>query len=358
MLNERRHQILRAVVEEYIASAQPVGSRTVVERYHLNCSPATVRSELSALEEFGHLAQPHTSAGRIPTDLGYRSVVDGYLSALESRSGAVGDASVSDGASAAPHREMGRSAELSDLLGAAAQTLARHTHSLGIAIAPSISGATVVRVDLLSLAPRRALFVLITDTGQVLNRHVDVPAETTPEELAAIERSLNAALSQKKAGDIARVRAALSEQVHAAGDGVQRTMLAVIDEVLDTLREADGNRIRHRGVGALMAQPEFTGSERLAPLVDLLDDSLRVIEVLGGGSAESVAHGSGAISVRIGSENKYDGLDEVSIVVSQFAHGDARGVVGVIGPTRMDYRRAIGAVRTTAERIEETLNER
>ena len=357
MLNERRHQILRAVVEEYIASAQPVGSRPVVERYHLNCSPATVRSELSALEEFGHLAQPHTSAGRIPTDLGYRSVVDGYLSALEGRSGS--PAVIASGSASAVDPSIGRATELSELLGAAANTLARHTHSLGIAIGPSIVAATVVRVDLLSLAPRRALFVLITDTGQVLNRHVDVPAETTPEELAAIERSLNASLSQKKAGDIARVRAALSEQVHAAGDGAQRTMLAVIDEVLDALREADSHRLKHRGVGSLMAQPEFTGSERLAPLVDLLDDGLRVLEVLADDAPSlGSSDGRGAISVRIGSENPHDGLGEVSIVVSPFFHGDSRGVVGVIGPTRMDYRRAIGAVRTTAERIEETLNER
>lgn len=348
MLNDRRRLVLKAVVEEYVSSAQPVGSRTLVERYGLACSPATVRAELSALEEYGHLVQPHTSAGRIPTDSGYRSVVDGYLASFEE-----------DPTSELRDGSLDTTSEVTELLGAASASLARHTNSLGIAIGPSIETARVMRVDLLALGERRVLFVLITDSGQVLNRQVDLAMTITPEEVAAVERTLNASLRSKQTRDIARLRAALVELPGSAhGEGgytpaAIQAMTVIIDEVIDALREADGSRLKHRGFASLLAQPEFHDSGRLGALVQMLDDQLDMVQVIfddGGASAED------PISVRIGHENRHVGLGEVSVIISPYRSGSAQGVVGVIGPTRMDYRRAIGAVKATADRLTDTLN--
>lgn len=347
MLNERRRLVLKAVVEEYVSSAQPVGSRTLVERYGLSCSPATVRSELSALEEYGHLVQPHTSAGRIPTDLGYRSVVDGYLASLESEPSAAMD-----------DEGMRAASEVSELLGAASASLSRHTNSLGIAIGPSIETARVMRVDLLALGDRRVLFVLITDSGQVLNRQIELPQAITPEEVAAVERTLNAALRSKQPRDIARLRAALIDVPGApTGDGAYtpaalQAMAAIIDEVIDALREADSSRLRHRGFASLLAQPEFHDSGRLGALVQMLDDQLDMVQIF----VDEDGRAGMPISVRIGHENRHVGLDEVSVIISPYRSGSSQGVVGVIGPTRMDYKRAIGAVKATADRLTDTLN--
>ena len=333
MLNDRRKLVLRAVVEEYVSTAQPVGSRTLVERYGLNCSSATVRSELSALEDSGHLAQPHTSAGRIPTDLGYRSIVDDYLGD-ESDAGA--DLSGQTPSTPDSH----------DPLAAASSLLSEQTRCLGLAAAPSIESATVTRVDLLALTDRRALFVLITDTNQVLNRTIELPQPTTPEELASVERSLNAARRDKQTRDIASLRSALADQSAQRGStAVARAMETVIDEVLDALREVDSTRLRYRGFASLLAHPEFHDADRLAGLVALLDDGLHMLEAI-----SSTADIS-PVSVRIGHENTHDGLHDVSVVVSPYWVGGSSGIVGVIGPTRMEYRATIGAVRRTAQRL-------
>jgi heat-inducible transcriptional repressor len=179
MLNERRRRVLSALVEEYIASATPVGSKTLVERYELGCSPATVRNELSILEETGFVLQPHISAGRMPTDTGYRSFVDALI-----ESGAPGRASES---MAAVHSH---AAEVDDLMRETSVALTHLTSCLAVVLAPSVSLSCVRRIDLLSMSPRRALFVLITSSGQVVNRSIELATEATPERLAEIERAI------------------------------------------------------------------------------------------------------------------------------------------------------------------------
>ena len=160
MLNERRRRVLAALVEEYIVSATPVGSKTLVERYELGCSPATVRNELSILEETGFLVQPHVSAGRMPTDTGYRSFVDDLIER--------GDRALPDPPRTA---RFSTANEVDDLMRETSVALTQLTNCLAVVLAPSISLSRVRRVDLLSLSPRRAVFVLITASGQVVESH-------------------------------------------------------------------------------------------------------------------------------------------------------------------------------------------
>lgn len=335
MLNERRRRVLAALVEEYIASATPVGSKTLVERYELGCSPATVRNELSILEETGFVLQPHVSAGRMPTDTGYRSFVDDLIER--------GGPALSDGQRGVTR--FSSAGEVDDLMRETSVALTQLTSCLAVVLAPSISLARVRRIDLLSLTPRRAVFVLITASGQVVNRTIELAEDTAPERLAEIERAMNAALDGKHAADIRPLRGAI-EATHA-GEGLVGT---VIDEILDALDEADRDRFFHVGVPALLAQPEFHDADRARPLIEFLEDGIAVLEAL------SDALGTREITVRIGHENRRAELGNVSIVATNYGVGNADGIIGVIGPTRMNYERAMAAVRVVSDDLTDALS--
>lgn len=352
MLSERRRRVLQALVEEYIESATPVGSKTLVERYELGCSPATVRNELAILEETGFVVQPHVSAGRMPTDTGYRDFVDRLVERM-----------VSDERAPATLPD---AAEVDDLMRETSAMLTRLTDSLAVVIAPSVSLVRVKRIDLLSMTPRRALLVLITESGQVMNRHIRLDEEVAPERLAEVERALNAALVGKRAADIRPVREALEHAdaargpretagghtgagTHESDDG-NALIARTIDEMLDVLDEADRDRLYHVGVPALLAQPEFHDAERAGPLIECIEDGLALLDAL------TYALGRRGVTVSIGHENRRAELGSVSIVATDYSAGSGEGIVGVIGPTRMNYQRAIAAVRAVADGLSETLS--
>jgi len=341
MLNDRRRRVLKALVEEYISSAVPVGSKTLVARYELGCSPATVRNELSILEETGYVTQPHVSAGRIPTDTGYRSFVDELLEH---------QAAEIDGDIA--HTRLTAAVEVDELMRETSAALTHLTQCLAVTVAPSVATARVKRIDLLLMAPRRALFVLITESGQVVNRSIELAEETLPERLSEIERTLNAALLGKRAREIRPLRDALElTETPSAHDGraTDAVVGCVVDEILDALDEADRDRLYHVGVPALLAQPEFHDAERARPLIEFLEDGIAVLEAL------SDVLGHHGLVVRIGHENRRAELGNVSLVATNYGTDSADGVVGVIGPTRMDYNRAISAVRSVADGLEDVL---
>lgn len=334
MLNERRGRVLRALVEEYIASAQPVGSKTLVERYELGCSPATVRNELAILEETGYVVQPHVSAGRLPTDTGYRDFVDRLLSSS-------GDVELVP----AP---IPRASEVDELMRETSALLTRLTDSLAIVLAPKVTLARVKRVDLVAMGSRRVLFVLITDSGQVLNRHIELSEDVSSDTVAETERALNAMLVGKVASDIRKMdmESSRSEETTVAVLLSSR----VVGEIVDALEEADRNRLYHVGVHALLAHPEFHDSERALPLLECVEDGLSMLEAL------SDALRNRRLTVRIGGENGRAELGGVSIIATNYGCGTSDGVIGVVGPTRMDYQRAIAAVRAVADGLSEALS--
>ena len=336
MLNERRRLVLQALVEEYIHSGQPVGSRSLVERHHIDCSPATVRSELAALEETGYVFQPHISSGRIPTDLGYREFVDEIMNTV----GALPelDAEEMD----RRYREV--AGEIDDLMRQTSSMLAHLTHYVAVVLAPTVSLSRTRRLDLVSMGPRRALVVLITETGQVVNRHVELAEDVTPERLADVERALNSSLEGKRASEVRPLEDALDSE--RPGDGVVKQ---VMGELISCLEEADRDRLYHVGTPELLALPEFAEAARIAPLLNLLEDGLAMLDTLSGTLS------AGGLTVRIGSENERDELGAMSLVATRYGTTSADGVVGVIGPTRMDYQRTIAAVRAAANGLSDAL---
>ncbi len=337
MLSDRRRLVLKALVEEYIHTGEPVGSRSLVERHRLRCSSATVRNELGALEESGHVYQPHISSGRIPTDAGYRAFVDGLM----------GPGGLPRAVDAGAHRShLALVSEVDDLMRQTSQVLSSLTHYVAVTLAPTISLARIRRIDLLSMGLRRALVVLITESGKVLNRHVELSEDVTPERLAEVERALNASLDGKRAAELLPLRAVL-QPARSPQDGL---ISVVLDQIIGCLEEADRDRVYHVGVPELLALPEFAESARLRPLIGLLEDGIAMLETL------SEVMQANEITVRIGSENTRSELGEMSLIVTNYGTGDSDGIVGVIGPTRMDYQRAIGVVRTVADDLSDLLS--
>ncbi|MBQ3106661.1 MAG: heat-inducible transcription repressor HrcA [Eggerthellaceae bacterium] len=333
MLSDRRQRVLAALIEEYVAHAMPVGSRTLTERYRLGVSPATVRNELSYLEDEGYIAQPHTSAGRVPTDYGYRAFVDNLLvsgiSPEEERYQAVVD-------------DLRKSAsELDALLERTSIALTRLTDCLSVVLAPSVVSMRIKQISLISLALHRALVVVVTEDGQVFNRQMDFPFEVPSDELARIQALLSDVFCGKS---LYEVEEGLERGVSEAfRDPVLRVAL---EEVLSCLQESRMGRTHRLGMSALLAQPEFSHAHAVLPIMQVLEDDTVLFQIL-----DEAANDDG-LSVHIGRENKPEQLSGVSVVASRYGRGDAAGVVAVIGPTRMNYSKVIQAVRTASAALE------
>jgi heat-inducible transcriptional repressor len=339
MLNQRRRAVLSALVSEYIASAHPVASRVLVERYGLRVSPATVRADLAALEETGYLYQPHVSAGRVPTDGGYRAYVDGLAdpSAETASRGIDADAI---------RRFYGeRELELSDVLRETASLLSRMTAYMSVVVAPTVRRARIKRVSLVSLGPRQVLLLVVTDRGQVAKRFVELTSAITESELADVERFLGGALDAVVAQQAEIVHRELLE----APTAFREIAAVLIGEVLAAMVEAEDERLVHGGAAGLLAQPEFADPRSARPLLELVEEGLVLVHALG-----DIA-GEGGTVVRIGHENSIVGLANASIVATSFGPSDGQGVVCLIGPTRMDYGRAIDVTRSVADALSETL---
>lgn len=338
MLNDRRKRVLRALVREYVRSAHPVGSKTLVEEYSLECSSATVRNDLAVLEETGHVFQPHTSAGRVPTDLGYRAFLEDALgrpAALRVSANVVSEV-----------RERLRhvEAEISSLMQEASSLLSSLTRYAAIALAPTLKRSRVLRVDLVALSPSKVLVVLITNTGQVAKRVMDLDTEVSSDGLRTIEAALNKALDGRMADE---VRSAAEE---VAGHGPDaELLLGVVDTLFEMLSDSDEVSVYHGGTAALLEEPEFSEPEMVRSLVGLLEDGLLLARAVTAADAER------AVAVRIGSENEIEQLENLSLVLAPWGGEDGGGYIGIVGPTRMEYLRAIRAVRCVADALNESL---
>ena len=326
VLSDRRQKVLQALIEEYIANAQPVGSRTLVDRYRLGVSPATVRNELSVLEDEGYLTSPHTSAGRIPTDAGYRAFVDDLL-----------QQEYGDEATDTTFDEVREAAtRVDELMEKTSEALARLTDCLSVVAAPSLLGSSVKQVSLVSFSDYHVLMVVVTEGGQVLNRPVEFTEPVSPEDLARIQNSLNMLLSGHSVNEI-RKDANIRRINEVFSSPLARV---VIEELIACLEEADALRAHRLGLSSLLSKPEFKETEAALPVLQVLEDDTVLMHLF-----DDVAEGASPLGVRIGSENGASQLSGVSVVAAQYGPSDARGIIAVIGPTRMDYSRVIRAVR-------------
>lgn len=336
MLSDRRQRVLAALIEEYVARALPVGSRTLTERYQLGVSPATVRNELSVLEDGGYITQPHTSAGRIPTDHGYRAFVDSLLAT---------DFTSEDERYQPIVEKLRRSAsELDALLEQTSSALTRVTDCLSIVLAPSVLNLHIKQLSLISLTTYRALVVLVTEDGQVFNRQMEFAEEVSPDDLARVQVLLSEIFTGKS---LQQIEEGLGQgMTEAFSDPLVRM---VLEEVLSCLQESNLSRSHRLGVASLLAKPEFSQAQALVPVMQVLEDNTVMLHILD----DAVRQGGNTPSVRIGRENNAEELAGVSVVASRYGRGESAGVVAVIGPTRMDYSKVLRAVRIASAALQD-----
>ena len=323
MLSDRRQIVLRALIEEYIARALPVGSRTLVERYNLGISSATVRNELSLLEEMGYLAQPHTSAGRIPTDFGYRAFVDELLSESDP-----------DNGEDALARELRESAsDLDDLMDRTSQALDRFTDCMTLLVPPRILSVDIRLVNLVLLTPQRLLTVIVTEDGQVFDRQMDLPRDYSQDEIGKTQEALNNIL-------VGTSLSSTSGELPLGASGVHDDLFRmVMAEILACLKDQNAIKAHPLGISHLLGKPEFSDSSCLMPVLEELEGDTMLLRVFNDAAASEEP------VVRIGHENDSEALSSVSLIANRFGEAEHSGFILIVGPTRMDYSQVLKAVR-------------
>ncbi|MFW5469925.1 heat-inducible transcriptional repressor HrcA [Knoellia sp. CPCC 206435] len=343
MSEDRRLAVLRAIVQDYVETSEPVGSKALLERHQLGVSAATVRNDMAVLEEEGLIAAPHTSAGRIPTDAGYRVFVD-RLSTLKPLSPAERRAisSLLDGA-----------IDLDDVVDRTVRLLASLTRQVAVVQYPSLTRSSVRHIELVPLGASRLLVVLITTTGRVeqrvLETGLDLTEPSAERMLATLRSDVNSATVGKTLADAAGGLGELPTQADPAARGLLAAIAAELTEVLVEQRE---ERVVMAGTSNLVrAGEDFPSS--IGPVLEALEEHVVLLKLLG-----SVSEQQSPVAVRIGAENPYAGLRSTSLVTSGYGLGsDLVAGLGVVGPTRMDYPTTMAAVRAVATYVSRILSE-
>lgn len=343
-LTERERQVLEAVVRTYVDTAEPAGSRTVSRRYELGVSPATVRNTMSDLEDKGYLFHPHTSAGRVPTDLAYRFFVDQVI-----RPGPLSDA---ERVTLAQELDEAGSSAVERLVRRATRALSVLSLELGLAIAPRLDDAVLEKLELIQVSSDKILLVVSIQKGVVRTVYIDLPAEVPQDTLVNLTVILNERLAGLTLDEIRRslperLRSTAAEEDPAAEELLNIFMQSGAE--LFDLGSMDPGELHLGQTSVLASQPEFTSSERLKGLLELTERRDLLAGVLGNRD-----HGSG-LKITIGTENDPEELSEFTLVTSEYRVGGLKGVIGVIGPTRMPYEKVVTIVDYTSRLVNKML---
>lgn len=335
-LSERERRVLEAIIESYIATAEPAGSKTVAQRSALGISSASIRTTMAELEAKGLLFHPHSSAGRIPTDAAYRVYVDTLVRHSPPT------AKVRDHLAA----ELNASATASEeLLRRAAQVLGILTQELGVAVAPALEEIILERLDLIAVSSERLLLVFNLRSGAVRTIYVRLPIVVARDQIDDVQRVLNERLAGLSLREIRATVAARLREAGGSADGAE--LLDIILAEGDALFDLqDGPEVVMLGsASVLVDQPEFASNERMRSLLSLTERR----DVLHEALAQRKQEG---LTVTIGGEHGEPGLAGFTLVTSTYRRGGATGVIGVLGPTRMPYDKIIGLVEHTGRLVE------
>jgi heat-inducible transcriptional repressor len=337
-LTTREQQVLQAVIHCYVETAEPAGSRTIAKRFNLGVSAATIRNTMSDLEEKGYLYHPHTSAGRMPTDLAYRVYVDGLMK----------HSKLTEHEESAIRREFNdQRYAIEDILQKAAQVLGVLTQELGVAVAPSFDAATLERLELLPAADGRLLMVLLLRSGSAKTIFVEVDSAFPHQALTTLAGVLNERLSGLS---LREIRTTLRERLRDVSiEPHEHELLNIFVEEADTIFQgsgADDSPVVLSSAAMLAEQPEFSSNDQMRNLLELTERR----EVLR--QALQDRHEPG-ITVTIGGENLDPKLSTFTLVTSTYVSGPLSGVLGVIGPTRMPYHKVVALVGHTSRLMSE-----
>ncbi len=342
-LDDRKSAVLLAVVRAYVRQGEPVGSRSVVEEAGLSVSAATVRSDMAVLEEAGYVTHPHTSAGRIPTDKGYRYFVDALRGQVSD------DPEVSAEQEALLDDLLTGATDLEDLLRKATSALSRLTRFAGLVAAPALDRSRMKHIELVQLSPLTVLAVSIADTGRVSKRMIELADPIDDVDLQRVRHAINSAATGLRGIEAPDAIAGLSA-------GAPSELAELIDRVADAVRsgmqDVDGRSagLFVGGTAALAEEGQFARLEQVKGVYETLEEQVVVLQVLQDALADADP------GIRIGAELPLSELQACAIVATSYdAANDSEGQIGVLGPSRMDYRAALGSVRAVADTLERAI---
>ena len=326
MLNERKKKILQIIIEDYISSAEPVGSRTIARKYDLGLSPATIRNEMSDLELLGYLEQPHTSAGRIPSAQAYRFYVDALI---EPGTLTDNDMALIDGW----YNERRRN--IDDIFQSTAKILSRMTQNVSMVLTNQQTIANFCYLKFLPLDSQHAILCIVADDGSIDTNVVDIPLGMSSEEMDYLAGKMSKLLEDRNLSDIS---VEILQNVHT--DVVEDKL--IFSSLLQAVRKMTGRRQEQKvflgGTKQLLNQPEFRDVERVRNLLGILEEEKVLKDLLQGGE-------DSGLKVTIGSENKFTGILDCSMVQATYRlNGQIVGTMAVLGPTRMEYGKVISVM--------------
>jgi len=327
-MDERKFAVLRAIIEDYVATQEPIGSKSIVERHRLKVSPATVRNEMAVLEDEGYIVQPHTSAGRIPTDKGYRTFVN-RLNEVRA---------LSTAESKAITQVLQGAVDLDDVMQKTVKLLAQLTGQVSVIQYPILSNSVVKHIDLIAVTDSRIMIVLVANSGRLEQATVELPKPLSLDTLDALRLKLKSTINDKKFSDVSTL---ISNFSKTANPVEVKSVEIIVEKINNLAMESGDQKVMVGGAGNLARlDPDF--SKNLLPVLDEIEENVVVLKLLGEMSS------SDDIFVRIGHENKASNLHSASIVATGYSSGDSLSKLGIVGPTRMDYPGTMAAVGAVA----------
>jgi len=338
-LDERKKLILGSIIKDYVETAEPVGSRAVVKKHDLKFSAATVRNEMADLEEMGYLEQPHTSAGRIPSEMGFRYYVDWMMEKehLDEKEAETLQRILQSG-----------SQEWNELAQHISSFLAQVTNYTSFVIVPAVRLSDFRYLQLVPVDQNKALVLVVTDPGMIMHRKIEVPDDINAEELDQIGRVFTQMLGGKKPGEIKRsTLSQLRDSLRQRRKLIDR-ILESIDNLLDN---STSERVVVSGALNILNEPEFKDIEKIRRVLAILDEADRLRHILPDSTGDEV-------DIRIGKENLADDIKEMSLVFSGYKTFGEMGKIGVIGPVRMEYWKAAGSVESVCDIVEDTIKKK
>lgn len=338
-LNDRKLRILRAIIDDYFETAEPVGSRTLSRHYDLGLSPATIRNEMSDLEELGYIIQPHTSSGRVPSDKGYRFYVDMMLQLQKAEfTKLIYLEELKDSA-----------ARIEDLLKNIAEHLAKETQYTTFMSSPHYKKSKIKNIQLIEIEKNVILAVIVTDGNTIKDYMIRLEQETEQEILNRLAKRMNDHLIGLTLMDIGL------DVIHNIKDGCEigeEIISKVIDVIFKTIREVDETNVYTYGTTNILQHPEFSDISKAAMLIKTIEEKDVLKEIVN----TTIESEDGTVKIVIGEENELEGLKECSLITTSYhIKGEKVGAIGIIGPKRMDYDKTIMNLRSLIKSVDELL---
>lgn len=340
-ISERQRAILSIIVEEYVTTARPVASEQIVNNHSLNVSSATVRNDMAELERAGLIVQPHTSAGRIPSDRGYRYFVTNLMNPTSLSQ---------DEQRTIRHQFHQIEMDAEEWVRLAASVLARTVHSAAVATAPRSAAVRLKHFELLAISEARVLLVLVGDDGSVTQQMLTVNEAPDQGDLSALAGKLNAALAGKTANEINEWATDKVNIEPVGALALTPALLKMLAAMLSKLERPEASNMYHEGLSHILEQPEFRQPERMQKVIELFEQ---------GGIWSSIIPsilGSEGVQVIIGEEGAADGISSCSVVLARYGMEDKMtGILGVVGPMRMPYSRSVSTVSYMSQLLSDLL---